>query len=158
MFGDSYRLKLAVTITGSFSMFGLDFLWIAAITGVAGYSKDLCIIFRIWLFAKKAMCHGIHRMKIFWFWTPHRCFCGQKIDYRDTNISCIISTDIQYCRQTAHHCLKYRLQEKCFRVRLQIDQDLSDDTNQASRYVEWETTMYSSYKFQFYLMKCINIM
>ena len=40
MFGHRYRLKLAVTVTWDgndrLSMFGLDFLRITAITGVAG--------------------------------------------------------------------------------------------------------------------------
>ena len=40
MFGDCYRFKLAVTVTRNgndrFSMFGLDFLRITAIPGVAG--------------------------------------------------------------------------------------------------------------------------
>ena len=64
-------------------------------TGAAGCSKDLPITSRIWLCANKAMCHGIRRMKTFWSWTPHSCFCGQKTDYRDTNISYAASTEMR---------------------------------------------------------------
>ena len=64
-------------------------------TGAAGCSKDLLITFHIWLCANKAMCHGIRRMKTFWSWTPHRCFHGQKVDCRDTNVSYAASTEMR---------------------------------------------------------------
>ena len=49
MFGDCYRFKLAVTVTRNgndrFSMFGLDFLRITAIAGVAGVISCHRILF-----------------------------------------------------------------------------------------------------------------
>ena len=49
MFGHCYRLKLAVTVTRNgndrFSMFGLDFLRITAIPGVASVVSCLRILF-----------------------------------------------------------------------------------------------------------------